>query len=123
MYQECKEKDIPLNITTYNYLLMLIPENFGYKRELKMKHFFEILDTINAKRIKPNVRTLNAALKVIRISQLKCDENIAYRLLMDFKRMNITFSLASYYHIMLIFTEKSNYSLLMVFFFNFIYLQ
>lgn len=95
---------------------MLVPETFGYKRELKMKYLFDILNTINKKRIKPNVRTLNAALKTIHISQSKSDEDIAYCLLMDFKRMNIEFSLASYYCIMLIFTQNSNYSLLMVFF-------
>lgn len=115
MYHECKEKDIPLNITTYNHLLMMIPENFGYKHELKMKHFFDILNTINEKRVKPNIRTLNAALNVIRV-QLKNDEDITYRLLMDFKRMNIKFSLATYYYIIIIFTHNSNYSLLMIFF-------
>lgn len=115
MYNECKEKDIPLNITTYNYLLTLIPGNFGYKHELKMKHLLDILNTINKKRIKPNVRTLNAALNVIRI-QMKNDEDIVFRLIMDFKRMNIKFSLASYYYIIIIFTQNSNYSLLMIFF-------
>lgn len=80
-----------------------------------MKYFLEILNTINKKRIKPNVRTLNAALNVIRM-QLKNDEDITYRLLMDFKRMNIKFSLATYYYIIQIFTQNSNYSLLMIFF-------
>ncbi|XP_043600348.1 protein PTCD3 homolog, mitochondrial isoform X2 [Bombus pyrosoma] len=106
LYHECKEKDIALNITTYNYLLALIPEVFGYKHELKMEHFFDILNTINKKRVKPNVRTLNAALKVVNVSQMKNDEAIAHRLLMDFKRMNIKFSLATYYYIMLIFTQN-----------------
>ncbi|XP_033343654.1 protein PTCD3 homolog, mitochondrial [Bombus vosnesenskii] len=101
LYDECKEKDIPLNITTYNYLLTLIPENFGYNHELKMKHLLDILNRINKKRIKPNVRTLNAALNVIRI-QMKNGEDIAFRLIMDFKRMNIKFSLASYYYIITI---------------------
>lgn len=107
LYYECKEKDIPLNITTFNYLLMRIPELFGYKSELQMKHLFDILNTINKKRIKPNVRTLNTALKVIKSSQPTNDEDIVKRLLMDFKRMNIKFSLASYYYIMLIFTEEN----------------
>ncbi|XP_033174927.1 protein PTCD3 homolog, mitochondrial isoform X3 [Bombus impatiens] len=103
LYDECKEKDIPLNITTYNYLLTLIPENFGYKHELKMKHLLDILNTINKKRIKPNVRTLNAALRMMK----KNDEDIAFRLIMDFKRMNIKFSLASYYYIIIISTKNS----------------
>lgn len=117
MYHECKEKDILLNITTCNYLLALIPETFGYKHELKMERFFDILDTLNKKRIKPNIKTLNAALHVIVVAQLKNDEDIAQRLFMDFKRMNIEFSPATYYYMILIFTQKhSNYSLLMVFF-------
>ncbi|XP_071865828.1 small ribosomal subunit protein mS39 [Bombus fervidus] len=107
LYHECKEKDIPLNITTYNYLLMRIPELFGHKSELQIEHLFDVLNAINKKRIKPNVRTLNAALRVIRFSQLKNGEDIAKRLLMDFKRMNIKFSLASYYYIMLIFMEEN----------------
>lgn len=107
LYHECKEKDIPLNITTYNYLLMQIPEIFGYKHKLNMGHLFDILNAINKKRVKPNVRTLNAALKVIEISQVQNGEDIAKRLLMEFKRMNIKLSLASYYYLILIFTGKS----------------
>lgn len=115
MYQECEEKDIPLNITTYNYLLMLIPENFNHKCEPAMKCLFDILNAINKKRIKPNVRTLNAALSVV-IKTQKSNVDITHRLLMDFKRMNIKFSLATYYYMILIFTQNSNYSLLMVVF-------
>ncbi|XP_048268623.1 protein PTCD3 homolog, mitochondrial isoform X3 [Bombus terrestris] len=108
LYHECKEKNILLNITTCNYLLALIPETFGYKHELKMERFFDILDTINKKRIKPNIKTLNAALHVIVVAQLKNDEDIAQRLFMDFKRMNIEFSPATYYYMILIFTQKHN---------------
>lgn len=77
-----------------------------------MKHLLDILNTINKKRINPNVRTLNAALRMMK----KNDEDIAFRLIMDFKRMNIKFSLASYYYIIIISTKNSNYSLLMIFF-------
>ncbi|XP_068978689.1 small ribosomal subunit protein mS39 isoform X2 [Bombus flavifrons] len=107
LYQECEEKDIPLNITTYNYLLRLIPENFNHNCELAMKYLFDILNTINKKRVKPNVRTLNAALSVVIKTQKKNNVDITHRLLMDFKRMNIKFSLATYYYIIVIFTQNN----------------
>ncbi|KAK1125637.1 hypothetical protein K0M31_005198 [Melipona bicolor] len=107
LYQKCEEKNIPLNITTYNYILWLIPDIFIRKNELKIENLFNIINIINKRRVKPNVKTLNNALNVIKVTDANNKREIAKRFLMEFKRLNIKFSLATYYYIMYIFTEKN----------------
>ncbi|CAD1468903.1 unnamed protein product, partial [Heterotrigona itama] len=107
LYEKCEEENIPLNITTYNYILWLIPDIFDHKSELLIENLFNIINTINKKKVKPNFKTLNNALRVIKAINVDDKIDIAKRFLMEFKRLNIKFSLASYYYAMIIFTENN----------------
>ncbi|KOX79803.1 hypothetical protein WN51_11414 [Melipona quadrifasciata] len=107
LYQKCEEENIPLNITTYNYILWLIPDIFSRKNELKIENLFNIINIINKRKIKPNVKTLNNALNVIKVTNANNKGEIAKRFLMEFKRLNIKFSLATYYYTMYIFAENN----------------
>ncbi|XP_012283208.1 protein PTCD3 homolog, mitochondrial [Orussus abietinus] len=103
LYAECKEKNIPLSITTYNYLIATIP-NFKYIMEERKELLWEMLKEINTNGIKPNVRTLNAALKVVTAASTtysqKLSKDLVRKLLTEFKNIGIKPSLASYYYVL-----------------------
>lgn len=105
LYHECKEKDIPLNVTTYNYILALLPEIYGKKSTAKIDFMYDLLRSMNVKGVKPNVRTLNSALKAVMLFDSK---DIIKQLITEFKRMDIKFSLATYYYILFVYTQKDD---------------
>lgn len=78
---------------------------------------FDILKSMNQKKIKPNIQTLNAVLNVITKSKIENLTDVIKHLLVEFKNMNIKFSLATYYYIMKGFTNHSNYILFIIYLF------
>lgn len=68
--------------------------------------------------IRPDVRTLNAALKVAAsISSRNDAERLVKHLFVEFKRLNIKFSLASYYYAICVFSRRGNYTFFVSFVF------
>lgn len=72
---------------------------------------FDILKSMNEKKIKPNIQTLNAILNVIIKLKIKNHTDVIKHLLLEFKNINIKFSLATYYYVMQGFTSNGNYIL------------
>ncbi|XP_031367472.1 protein PTCD3 homolog, mitochondrial [Apis dorsata] len=99
LYQKCKEKDIPLNLTTWNYVIILFEKIFNDKKKIKIDYLYDILTSMNQKKIKPNIQTLNSILKIITALNIENFRDIIKYLLLEFKNMNIKFSLATYYYI------------------------
>lgn len=87
-----------------------------------MEHVLKILESMNEDEIKPNIQTLNALLKMI--IELKIDnfKDVIKYLIIEFKNMNIKFSLGTYYYIMLGFTIYGNY-ILFIICFNFLFIK
>ncbi|XP_078053736.1 small ribosomal subunit protein mS39 isoform X2 [Augochlora pura] len=106
LFKDCQANDIPLSINTYNCIIDTLVEYIS-NNDLELENsLYSILEDINNKGIAPDVRTLNAALAVVSsISEIVTAENIAKHLLVEFKRLNITFSLATYNYAIKIFTR------------------
>ena len=111
LYEQCKKENIPLNVTTYNYIIGLIPDNYEENNLKRKDILYDILASMDKEGIRPNVRTLNAALKVAAsISSRNDAENVVKHLFVEFKRLNIKFSLASYYHAIRVFSRRGESS-------------
>ncbi|XP_076295611.1 small ribosomal subunit protein mS39 [Lasioglossum baleicum] len=110
LYEECKKNDIPLNVDTYNYLIELLIETYPPEScSESAKSLYEILKHMNTNGVRPNVRTLNAALSVAStFSNTTTAEHLAKHLLIEFKRLNIKLSLASYNYAITIFTRAGD---------------
>ena len=111
LYEQCKKENISLNVSTYNYVIGLIPDHYE-RNNLKRKDIlYDILASMDKEGIRPNVRTLNAALKVAAsISSRNDAENLVKHLFVEFKRLNVKFSLASYYHAIRVFSRRGESS-------------
>ncbi|XP_076678408.1 small ribosomal subunit protein mS39 isoform X2 [Andrena cerasifolii] len=111
LYEQCKKENIPLNVTTYNYVIGLIPDHYEENNLKRKDILYSILVSMDKEGIRPNVRTLNAALKVAAsISSRNDAENLVKHLFVEFKRLNIKFSLASYYHAIRVFSRRGESS-------------
>ncbi|XP_017796576.1 PREDICTED: protein PTCD3 homolog, mitochondrial [Habropoda laboriosa] len=101
IFNKCSEADVPLNVTSYNSALLAIPAIMGKKNASKIQHVYDILRVMNKKGVKPNVKTLNAALRVFVQPPLENCSKYVKKILVEYKRLNIQFSLATYYYIIL----------------------
>nr|XP_033324844.1 protein PTCD3 homolog, mitochondrial [Megalopta genalis]XP_033324845.1 protein PTCD3 homolog, mitochondrial [Megalopta genalis] len=109
LFQHCQINDIPLNINTYNYIITVLPMLYRDDNLELESSLYNILRDMNDKKIAPNVRTLNAALSVASsISDIITAESLAKHLLIEFKRINIKFSLATYDYAISIFTRAGD---------------
>lgn len=104
LYEECKKKDIPFNLTTWNYVIRLFSKVFN-KKKLNEEYIFEFLILMNKNKVKPNIQTLNAILKMVIELKTENVKDIIKHLLLEFKNMNIKFSLGTYYYIIKGFTS------------------
>ncbi|XP_031842745.1 small ribosomal subunit protein mS39 [Nomia melanderi] len=104
LYQKCIEDNIPLNVTTHNYVIRIHSELFQI---VDYDSLLNILRRMNDKGITPNVRTLNAALYALsKLPDLEQAKTLAIHLLIEFKRLKVKLSLASYMHTIAIFTRE-----------------
>lgn len=110
IFQTCLKAECLLNINAYNFALFLIPEVIGKKNLKKIQYVYDIFKVLNTNGIKPNIRTLNAALKVVVQSPGGVYDHIVRNLLAEYKNLNIEFSLGTYHYIMLSFYERDKQS-------------
>ncbi|XP_076651023.1 small ribosomal subunit protein mS39 [Halictus rubicundus] len=110
LYEDCQKNDIPLNVNTFNYLIELLVETYSPEAGSEStRAVYNILKHMNNNGVQPNVRTLNAALSVASsMADITAAENLAKHLLIEFKRLNIKLSLASYYYAIIIFTRAGD---------------
>lgn len=110
LYKECQTNNIPLNLNTYNYLIELLVETYPPESSSELvQSLHEILNHMSTNGVRPNVRTLNAALSVAStISNNTAAVHLAKHLLIEFKRLNIKLSLASYHYAIIIFTRAGD---------------
>lgn len=72
---------------------------------------------MNKNKVKPNIQTLNAILKMVIELKTENVKDIIKHLLLEFKNMNIQFSLGTYYYIIKGFTSYGNYILFIIYLF------
>nr|XP_034179190.1 protein PTCD3 homolog, mitochondrial isoform X1 [Osmia lignaria] len=108
LFEKCENENIPLTVTTYNYIMKIMIEIYNKKNEEKVANLYKLLKSMAKRGIKPNIWTLNAALKLISTSPSLAAENLMKHLCKEFKQLNIKFSLASYRHIIKILVEKGD---------------
>lgn len=115
LFQKCEKENIPLTVTTYNYIIKIFAEIDSKNNEEKVENVYKLLKSMANRGIKPNVRTLNAALRAISKLPSPVAENFMKHLCKEFKQLNIKFSLATYRYIISILVEKGNYDSLILF--------
>ncbi|XP_015432428.1 PREDICTED: protein PTCD3 homolog, mitochondrial [Dufourea novaeangliae] len=109
LYLKCEKEKVPLNVNTYNYIISQIPVNAEANDSVIVDILYNLLQSMNQRGILPNVRTLNAALKVASsVSTLSTAEQLVKHLFIEFKRLNIKFSLGSFYYAIVVFTRKGD---------------
>lgn len=109
LYQECLKKKIPLHVTTYNHMINLtnLLKDNTEERKVLILNFYT---TMAENGVKPDVGTLNAALKCASMfPQQAITKAFALSLLTEFKKIGVEPSLATYYYLLLIFCRQSEY--------------
>ncbi|KAJ8681671.1 hypothetical protein QAD02_017463 [Eretmocerus hayati] len=107
LYQECQDKNIPLDVTTYNSLIEIthILKDKSDEQKLMIQKFFA---TMAQKNVKPNVNTLNAALKCVsHLGNPSDHQDFALNVLGEFKFLGIEPSLATYYYLLKIYYDRN----------------
>ncbi|XP_012146908.2 small ribosomal subunit protein mS39 [Megachile rotundata] len=100
LFEKLKKENIPISVASYNYIITAFVEGSSKKVLGNIEAIYDILKTMNTQRVKPNVRTLNAVLKVIARFQPDVAETHMKYILKEFNKLNIKYSLATYYHIL-----------------------
>lgn len=109
LYQDCLTKNIPLSVTTYNYIIQLTPLLKDKVPEHKVL-ILTLLQNMAKDGVKPNLGTLNATLKSIStFSSQGAAKELALSLIAEFESLGIEPGLAAYYYILLIFCRESKY--------------
>lgn len=106
LYQEAIEHSIKIDANTFNAILQVvhfIKESGDLRWELAQ----ELLQTMAQKRVKPNLGTLNATLSAIgTITGNRQTRSMALKTLAEFKALDIMPSLATWYHLLVIFCRN-----------------
>ena len=104
MYCKCLDEKIPLCLTTYNHIISLVHllKDGDDERNVLL---INVLKDIAKAGLKPNVKTLTAALKCV--SYMSSNKNLALSLLAEFKTLNIVPNLGSYYYLLKTFCHGS----------------
>ena len=103
LFEECEEKDIPLNLNAYNSIIQLVPQ-LRDSAVARQNLLFELLKKISIAGLKPDIGTFNSALKAVSaMSHRKTSMDLVRSLFTDFKKMGIKPSLASYYYALIAF--------------------
>ncbi|XP_059473454.1 small ribosomal subunit protein mS39 [Neocloeon triangulifer] len=105
MYKTMRSAAEPIDVDTYNQIFKLV----GFVRdtiEKRSELVEEMLREMNANKVKPNIGTLNAILDMMVSSSGQSQtKTFATRLIAEFKLLGIKPSLASYYHLLNIFSR------------------
>lgn len=99
LFETCKQENIPLTVTTYNYVITTCGDSSAKKYENVMDLINNVLKTMNEQRVKPNVRTLNAILRITTKFPVNVAESYMKYICQEFKKLNIKYSLATYHYI------------------------
>ncbi|XP_058798172.1 small ribosomal subunit protein mS39 [Phymastichus coffea] len=106
-YDKCLVDNIPLSVTSFNYIMQLVPllKDSTDTRKILIQ---SILNTMMKRNVMPNLQTLNAALYSISVIQSQeAAKQLAKELLAEFKLIGIKPSLGSYYYLLQIFYRPS----------------
>lgn len=102
LYQECKEKDIPLDADTYNSLIRVA----SYMRdafELRWQLVKELLTSMAESGISPNLGTLNCTLEALgQVASWRQARHLSLQVMSEFHGLGIQPSLATYYYLLTI---------------------
>lgn len=109
LFEEAREKGIPLNTDTYNALISI--SHFlkeGY--DLRWQYILDMLLNMKMAKLKPNLNTLNAVLAALSMmgGSALSRQNIK-RTLAEFSQLGIEPSLASWYYILITFYKEREY--------------
>lgn len=108
LFNEANEKEIPLDLTTYNAFIRNINKP-GVTAEMRWDQIKMILSDINKRQIKPNIHTLNAILSTIKAGgNVHNIQDYTTQTLAEFKMLNIEPSLESYVHLLDIYHGKNS---------------
>lgn len=108
LFNEANEKQIPLDLTTYNSFIRNINKP-GVTAEMRWEQINTTLGDIKKQQLKPNVHTLNACLSTIKSGgNIHMIQEFAVQILAEFKVLNVEPSLATYVHLLDLFHGKQS---------------
>lgn len=108
LFNEANEKQIPLDLTTYNAFIRNINKP-GVTAEIRWDQIKTTLSDINKRQIKPNIHTLNAILSTIKVGgNVHSIQEYTTQILAEFKILNIEPSLETYAHLLDIYHGKNS---------------
>lgn len=106
LYEEAKQKGIPLNTSTYNSLIEIsnfLKENY----EMRWAFILQLLNQMNEAKIKPDIGTLNATLFCLSsMGESKTVKTNALKILNEFKNLDIEPSLTTWGFLLTIFCKE-----------------
>lgn len=106
-YNKCLADNIPLSVTSFNYIIQLVPllKDSTDTRKILIQ---SILSSMMKKEVPANLQTLNSALYSTTFFQhQRTAKDFAKELLADFQQIGIEPSLGSYYYLLQIFCRQS----------------
>ncbi|XP_063853262.1 small ribosomal subunit protein mS39-like [Scylla paramamosain] len=102
LYQECREKGIPLDTGTHNALIR-VASFLRDASDLRWQLVQELLCTMAERDVQPDLGTLNATLEALaQVSGWRQARDLSLKVLMEFHQLGIKPSLATYYYLLLI---------------------
>lgn len=102
LYQECQEKDIPLDTGTHNALIR-VASFLRDAADLRWQLVQEVLSGMAERGVHPDLGTLNATLEALaQVSGWRQARELSLKVLMEFHQLGINPSLASYYYLLTI---------------------
>lgn len=102
LYQECKEKDIPLDADTYNSLIR-VASFLRDAFDLRWKLVTELLSAMGEAGVNPNLGTLNSTLEALsQVAGWRQARHLSLQVIAEFNSIGIHPSLASYYYLLVI---------------------
>jgi pentatricopeptide repeat domain-containing protein 3 len=104
IYNDCLANNIELNVEVFNSILNIV-SMLKENAEMKWKMVLEILTLMKERNVDPNLGTLNACLNAISNMFYRHAKEHAIEVITEFKKINITPSLASWYYVLNIFCK------------------